>query len=538
MRITLLIFLLTVFNSQSQNIKSQDTTVNCQRFLTIAEKQQRESKLSKAIENYIKVKECVGNKKYSPLFVQSCIGLGNVYNEIYDTYEAVNQFKEGINHQLLFKKIEPIPQMYLRDGIGRALINEGKYKDAILLTTLSVNMAKLSKDKLFEIETLNNLIYLLSLQGNVKEVEKHIKNLNTLIENTELSKKTSSLIEISKLAYKFAKKSDIKSIYSFKNKYLKSEFSIVRERFLRLLHQIDLKERKSDQILKSYVKWDNLRDSVQHNFYKNFKDSLLVRSQKRVIDDELFRLKTQEQLSQNEIEYKNANITYLTLLFIISITSLFLVYYFFKKIKKQKNMVETLQKELHHRMKNNLSFIDLFINLAKGRFEDEAYQTKLNELQNRMRSMFEVNKQLFKKDDITSVKAKNYIDTLVKNVQEAYAKENISILNKTKNEETILADTSFPVGLIVNEFVTNSYKYAFNDTEKGIIDINLSSNSKSYTLSLKDNGKGLPKDFDIDSLDSFGLETIQLLTQEYGGTFNIDGSSGVAMNITLPKTAA
>jgi two-component sensor histidine kinase/tetratricopeptide (TPR) repeat protein len=207
-------------------------------------------------------------------------------------------------------------------------------------------------------------------------------------------------------------------------------------------------------------------------------------------------------------------------------------------IEEQKNLVETLQKELHHRLKNNLSFIDLFINLAKVRFLDQGYQTKLNELQNRMRSMFEVHKQLFRKEDVTSVTAKNYIDTLVENVQEAYTKNNITISNTTHTNETIFANTSFPVGLIVNEFVTNSYKYAFVDDENGIIDIAFTSDKNQYKLSLKDNGKGLPIDFNIDNLDSFGLETIQLLTKEYGGTFSINGTDGVAMNITLPKTAA
>ena len=94
-------------------------------------------------------------------------------------------------------------------------------------------------------------------------------------------------------------------------------------------------------------------------------------------------------------------------------------------------------------------------------------------------------------------------------VQEAYAKDNISISNQTDANETILANTSFPVGLIVNEFVTNSYKYAFDDDETGVIDIAIKSENEAYYLLLKDNGKGLPKDFDIDNLDSFGMETIQ-----------------------------
>jgi len=208
------------------------------------------------------------------------------------------------------------------------------------------------------------------------------------------------------------------------------------------------------------------------------------------------------------------------------------------EIEQQKQKVEMLQKELHHRMKNNLSFIDLFINLAKGRFTNTAYQNKLNDLQNRMRSMFEVHKQLFKKEDVTAVKAKSYIDVLVENVKQAYNDKKVSIINNTHQDETLLANTSFPVGLIVNEFVTNSYKYAFEDRKNAVINISLTSDHKQYQLSLTDNGKGLPDDFDIDNLNSFGLETIQLLTQEYKGTFQLDGSKGMSMCIKLPKIAA
>lgn len=208
------------------------------------------------------------------------------------------------------------------------------------------------------------------------------------------------------------------------------------------------------------------------------------------------------------------------------------------EIEKQKNLVEVLQKELHHRMKNNLSFIDLFINLAKGRFSDDAYQTKLTELQNRMRSMFEVHKQLFKKEDITSVQAKKYINTLVGNVQKAYNKKNITITNDTHDNEKLLSSTSFPVGLIINEFITNTYKYAFDKNENGSINISLTSDDSKYLLTLQDNGKGLPKDFTIEDLDSFGMEIIQLLTKEYGGELILNGEGGVSMNIQLPKIAA
>ncbi|MGB3343450.1 MAG: tetratricopeptide repeat protein [Aequorivita sp.] len=208
-----------------------------------------------------------------------------------------------------------------------------------------------------------------------------------------------------------------------------------------------------------------------------------------------------------------------------------------QEIEKQKNLVEELQRELHHRLKNNLSFIDFFITLAKGKFPDPAYREKLDELQNRINSMFEVHKQLFKKEDVTSVNAKTYISALVENVKKAYAAPNIA-LEEYIDDTNLRADTSFPIGLIVNEFVTNSYKYAFPNNRDGIISIGFTEADDHYNLNLRDNGKGLPADFNIDTLDSFGMETIKLLTQEYKGSFILDGSDGLQMDITFPKNVA
>ncbi|MDP2692583.1 MAG: histidine kinase dimerization/phosphoacceptor domain -containing protein [bacterium] len=205
-----------------------------------------------------------------------------------------------------------------------------------------------------------------------------------------------------------------------------------------------------------------------------------------------------------------------------------------KEIEKQKNLIEELQRELHHRLKNNLSFIDFFITLAKGKFPDPAYSQKLDELQNRINSMFEVHTQLFKKEDVTTVNAKTYISALLENVRKAYDRPNVSLEERVENT-TLPADTSFPIGLIINEFVTNSYKYAFPNNEKGMISISLVEDRENYYLKLADNGKGLPKDFDIDTLDSFGMETIKLLTVEYKGTFKLDGKNGLKMEISFPK---
>ena len=94
---------------------------------------------------------------------------------------------------------------------------------------------------------------------------------------------------------------------------------------------------------------------------------------------------------------------------------------------------------------------------------------------------------------------------------------------------------SFPIGLIINEFVTNSYKYAFPENMEGKITIKLHSDQENYYLEATDNGIGLPEDFDIETLTSFGIDTIKLLTEEYHGIFQLNGSQGVQLNIILPR---
>jgi two-component sensor histidine kinase len=193
-------------------------------------------------------------------------------------------------------------------------------------------------------------------------------------------------------------------------------------------------------------------------------------------------------------------------------------------IARQKTEIEILQKELHHRLKNNLSFIDLFIGLAKGKFSEKAYQNKLTELQHRINSMFQVHLQLFKEDNITSINFKRYVTALLEQIANSYGREGVQLNIIIDSGIELKSLKAFPIGLIVNEFVTNSFKYAFPNNGNGDITISFQDEESSYELRLKD------------KLDSFGLETMKLLTLEQKGTFILSKESGVEINISFPKT--
>jgi len=218
----------------------------------------------------------------------------------------------------------------------------------------------------------------------------------------------------------------------------------------------------------------------------------------------------------------------------ISFATLGVFGFYYKRNQKQKKAIETLQKELHHRVKNNLSIIDTFIEVAKEEFNNPDYNSKLSELQNRIESIHQVHAQLYQNKDITNLNLKNYIDTLAENVHQTFNKQNITIEQHVPNNLKIDAKKSFPVGLIINEFLTNSYKYAFPENPGSII-LALEENNNQITLKLSDNGKGLPKNFAIDKTDSFGFRIMKLLTQQLKGTFDLKSENGVNLTIQFPK---
>lgn len=206
-------------------------------------------------------------------------------------------------------------------------------------------------------------------------------------------------------------------------------------------------------------------------------------------------------------------------------------------ITKQKTEIEKLQREFHHRLKNDFRSINSFISIVQRQFSDKEIVDGLAELKNRVASMFKVHEILLEDKDITQVKAQPYLIELTQNIEEKYNRKDIKIIVDVDDKETIIADKAIPFGIILNEFVTNSFKYAF-DEKGGQINIGFKSDSQNHHLTIKDNGIGLPKDFDLNKLKSLGLSIIPMFTNLHGGSYELLGTDGVTLNLTLPKQVA
>ncbi|MBN2347841.1 MAG: sensor histidine kinase [Bacteroidales bacterium] len=210
-------------------------------------------------------------------------------------------------------------------------------------------------------------------------------------------------------------------------------------------------------------------------------------------------------------------------------------------IKKNETNVleerELLLKEIHHRVKNNLQVISSILNLQSGSISDENAQIIVKEGQSRVKSMALIHQLLYQTDSFTTIDFGKYLKQLMVSLHNTFSKpENkISYIINTDNTQLDI-DTAVPLGLITNELVTNAYKHAFVGRSEGKIDIHFKNTpQKNVVLRIKDNGKGFPKDFDLEESQTLGLKLVKLLTRQMNADLKYQLNDGVEFKLVISK---
>ncbi|MCT4580918.1 MAG: hypothetical protein N4A35_05815 [Flavobacteriales bacterium] len=198
-----------------------------------------------------------------------------------------------------------------------------------------------------------------------------------------------------------------------------------------------------------------------------------------------------------------------------------------KEISKQNKEKTVLLQEIHHRVKNNLQIINSLFNIQAHYTTNEETKTLFKESQNRILSMSKIHQSLYESNDFSKLNIKTYVTNLVNDIKESYAvnKEVNLDLNIDDNIHIGL-DGLIPFALIVNEIISNSLKYAFDNPTGNIIEINIKQHDDKKTIiHIGDNGKGLPSDFNWENPTSMGIDLIKTLADQLEGTITVDSSS-------------
>jgi PAS domain S-box-containing protein len=204
------------------------------------------------------------------------------------------------------------------------------------------------------------------------------------------------------------------------------------------------------------------------------------------------------------------------------------------KLKSSLKEKEILLTEVHHRVKNNMQIISSLLNLQKNYAEGDESLNIIRESQNRVKSMAMIHEKLYKSGKLTHINIEDYIQSLVSDLFYSYHVKKSQINPITEIDDIKLnLETAIPCGLIINEIISNSLKYAFTREEPGEIKISLRKHGPEYELIISDNGIGLPEDVDFKKTDSLGLQLVNSLVDQLDGEIELDRRHGTQFKINF-----
>ncbi|WP_418510638.1 histidine kinase dimerization/phosphoacceptor domain -containing protein [Corallibacter sp.] len=446
---------------------------------------------NKALEYYNTAYEKAKKDKDSILQKKCLINIGSVYSSLQNFEEAkLTMFKSlkiNKNNELNYN---------IYANLGNLFIRQEQYKEAIPYLEKAV---EIHPDN---IDSEKNLMYLIEAKAALRDSTGMYQKVNRAITEanniTALRAKGNLYDALSKYFYAFE---DYKTAIDYQKKY--------------------------------------------HSIY--------VETKEKQRDQTVYDLETsyQTEKKERELQQKKANEKLLVIvLAFLGILLLLLSFFYFKNRKKnqqlakQKLLLENaledknvLFKEIHHRVKNNLQVISSLLSLQQRQITDPKASQAIQEGRNRVKAMALIHQNLYQDTNLIGVKTDDYIQKLANSLIKNYRVNDKDIqLNLNVEPIKLDIDTIIPLGLVINELISNALKYAFKGHNSGTISIDLKEDKNQLNLTITDNGIGLPNDFSIEDSSSLGFKLIKAFSDKIEATLNIDSSEkGTSISIQIPN---
>jgi len=268
------------------------------------------------------------------------------------------------------------------------------------------------------------------------------------------------------------------------------------------------------------------------------REAQLVRE--RELSLSLSRENTLKQRLPND-ERRNRNLLFLGLAGMVLLGGI--IYFQYRKqhsnngiIRKQSAELAVLNREIHHRVKNNLQVISSMLDLQSQTLQDTSAKGVIKEAILRVQAMAFIHQNLYQDEAVSTVNMNEYIQILSDHLFKTYNINANKFQLHTQIEPLKLhTDTAIPLGMILNELISNALKYAFKNRDTGAIWVILKKNNQELLLHIKDDGVGLPPTFNLENTNSFGYEVIQAMAQKLRARLNIDGSNGTDVQLLITK---
>lgn len=476
--------------------------------------------------------------------IQDSSGLSQSYNNLGILLKNQGENEQALGYYLrsanLKKEIgREYSAMYTMLNIGSLYIQMEEYENAIRISEEAIEIAEKYQDQSSVASLKLNIGSALSSLNKFDEAEEKLKA--GIKELNEVGETSSEMEGYIMLINNYLNAGNLLKAVEFVRFMEQREAEIkepnVAQRFYQVAINVFLERNEFQKAYAYKVKEGTLKDSLFSETSKKAILELETQYQLSEKDQELAVLESKNTL--NEVQISKANIIrnytiFLALLLIVILVVIYKNYTVRERLNKklQKNLTEKelLMKEIHHRVKNNLQIISSLLNIQSRAATNESASSALKESKNRVQSMALIHQRLYQKENITSVKVEEYVGHLLETLVNSFGLENRVVLNIDIQDLELDVDTTIPLGLIINELVTNAVKYAFSETEQGELSVMLKEIDNTLRLQIKDNGKGFSLD---EQTASFGMNLVEMLSKKLEAELTVTNDNGTSIQLDI-----
>ncbi|WP_242675453.1 tetratricopeptide repeat-containing sensor histidine kinase [Niastella koreensis] len=305
--------------------------------------------------------------------------------------------------------------------------------------------------------------------------------------------------------------------------------------------------------IKNLQYYQFLNDSIYNERKSRQIEELTVQYETQKKEQNIRLLENEKQLQQNELAKEQNTKRWIVgaVLLLIAIVGLLVNYSRLKQRTNQELQVQQIQiekknnslqqlvaekewlvREIHHRVKNNFHMVMGLLHTQAAYLQSEEAIQAVTESSQRIQAMSLVHQKLYQSDNLSAINMTGYIHELIDYLKDSFHTGNTIRFNLQIDPVTFTVSYCVPVGLIVNEAVTNAIKHAFPDKQEGVIDISLKSlGDEHFLLSIKDNGVGLPATFNAASQTTMGMRLMRGLSDDLDAVFQIHNNNGTQITL-------
>jgi len=520
--------------------------------------------------------EEIGNVEY----------VGNAYNALGISYYYQGNFAKALEYyekaELHFEKHNIlIRRASVLNNIGILFRNNRKYDKAILTYHKSIKVKQALNDSAALSTTHYNLgvaySYIDELDSAIFHLNKSLETRPGISDSLQLAETSTALAQV---LFNMGKTDDsepyFKDAWSYYRNHKKSgDFSSLCAYYAKFLMTKSAYDRALEVVnlgleylpdASSPINRKGLLEIKSEVLAKklNFKEAYELQKTVQAIDDTLRNAEQQELVEEMEARYdarekqglidlqqieidktakeKNYLVIVAILVILLLIAAAAIAIQRLKRLKvlNEKNRIiseslaekEILLREIHHRVKNNLQVISSLLSIQSREIKDEKALEAVNESRNRVKSMAIIHQNLYQEDNLTGINASDYIGKLCLSLFQSYRVDNNRISFETDVDPILLdVDTSIPIGLILNELISNSLKHAFPNQRSGSIRLSLKEVDEVLIISVKDNGIGMSDTAELKS--SFGMKMIKAFVRKLEAEMDLINSEGLEVKLRI-----